>query len=198
VKGYVLYDLPFGSGKQWKTSKGWLDNYVLGGWTLGAQLSYHTGEPFGTIAAGTQYPGWSGVFAQRNANVSLANPFRTLDLNWAANPVGSNPGSLFFNPSAFSQPAPGTFSTEKHSYIGYLRNWGYSDEDVNIAKRFRFGHSERYALSLRAQFFDIFNRHHLGAPNLQMNSPLFGHVTGLCSSCAVNNRYGQLGARLEW
>jgi hypothetical protein len=198
VKGYVLYDLPFGSGKQWKTSKGWLDNYVLGGWTLGAQLSYHTGEPFGTIAAGTQYPGWSGVFAQRNANVSLANPFRTLDLNWAANPVGSNPGSLFFNPSAFSQPAPGTFSTEKHSYIGYLRNWGYSDEDVNIAKRFRFGHSERYALSLRAQFFDIFNRHHLGAPNLDKNSPLFGHVTGLCSSCAVTNRYGQVGARFEW
>lgn len=194
VKGYVLYDLPFGSGKLWSTSKGWLNDYVLGGWTLGAQLSYHSGEPLGTVAAGTPYPGWSGLFAQRNPSVSLANPFKTLDLNWVANPVGSNPGSLFFNPSAFSQPTPGTFSSEQHSYMDYLRNWAYADEDLNIAKRFRFGpHERRYALSLRAQFFDVLNRHHWGAPNLNMNSPLFGHVTSVSG-----NRYGQLGARFEW
>ncbi|PYU44324.1 MAG: hypothetical protein DMG54_09650 [Acidobacteria bacterium] len=199
VKGYVLYDLPFGSGKQWKTSKGWLNDYVLGGWTLGAQLSYHSGEPLGTVPAGTQYLGWSGLFAQRNSSVSLANPFKTLNLNWVANPNGPDSGSLFFNPSAFSQPAPGTFSSEQHSYMGYLRNWAWADEDLNIAKRFRFGpHERHYALSLRAQFFDVFNRHHWGTPNLQMNSPLFGHVTGLCSNCAVSNRYGQLGARFEW
>jgi hypothetical protein len=191
VKGYVLYDLPFGSGKRWSTSKGWLDEYILGGWTLGAQLSYHSGEPLGTIAAQTQYPGWSGVFAQRNQGVSLANSFKTLNLNWVANPVGSDPGSLFFNPNAFSQPAPGTFATEQHSYTGYLRNWGWADEDLNIAKHFRFG--ERYSLSLRAQFFDVLNRHHWSAPNLQMGSPLFGHVTGVSG-----NRYGQLGARFEW
>src|SRR5438445_293847 len=199
VKGYVLYDLPFGSGRQWKTSKGWLNDYVLGGWTLGAQLSYHSGEPLGTVPAGTQYLGWSGLFAQRNSSVSLANPFKTLNLNWVANPNGPDSGSLFFNPSAFSQPAPGTFSSEQHSYMGYLRNWAWADEDLNIAKRFRFGpHERHYALSLRAQFFDVFNRHHWGTPNLQMNSPLFRHVTGLCSNCAVSNRYGQLGARFEW
>ena len=77
--------------------------------------------------------------------------------------------------------------------MGYLRNWAYADEDLNIAKRFRLGPGERYVLSLRAQFFDVFNRHHWGAPNLTMGSPYFGHVTGV-----TGNRYGQLGARFEW
>jgi hypothetical protein len=77
--------------------------------------------------------------------------------------------------------------------MGYLRDFGSSDEDLNIAKHFRFGASERYQFSLRAQFFDVFNRHHWGAPNLDMNSPLFGHVTSVSG-----NRYGQLSARFEW
>lgn len=195
LKGYVLFDLPFGSGKQWKTGREWLDSNVLGGWKIGMQLSYHTGEPLGTIPAPIQYPGWSGVFAQRNPNVRLSSgTFKGYDPGWVQNGgAGSSPGSLYFNANAFSQPAPGAFSTENHSYMGYLRNFGSSDEDLNIAKHFRFGSGERYQLSLRAQFFDIFNRHHWGAPNLDMNSAFFGHVTSVSGY-----RYGQLGARFEW
>ena len=194
VKGYVLYDLPFGLGQQWKTNRGWLDNYLLGGWKIGMQLSYHTGEPLGTVPAPIQYPGWSGVFAQRNPSVSLSSgTFKGYNPGWVQNGgVGSDPGSLSFNANAFSQPAPGTFSTEKYSYMGYLRDFGSSDEDLNIAKHFRFG--ERYQFSLRAQFFDIFNRHHWGAPNVtDMTSPFFGHVTSVSGY-----RYGQLSARFEW
>jgi hypothetical protein len=195
VKGYVLYDLPFGLGKQWKTDRPWLDNYVLGGWKIGMQLSYRTGEPLGTIAAPIQYPGWSGVFAQRNPNVSLSSgTFKGYNPVWVQNGgVGSNPGSLYFNTNAFSQPAPGTFSTENYSYMNYLRDFGYSDEDLNIAKQFRFGSDQRYQFSLRAQFFDIFNRHHWGPPNLDMTSAFFGNVTSVSGY-----RYGQLSARFEW
>ncbi len=195
VKGYVLYDLPFGSGREFKTNREWLDNYLLGGWKIGTQLSYHTGEPLPTIAAPIQYPGWSGVFAQRNPSVSLASrAFKGYSPGWVqGGGVGSDPRSLSFNASAFSQPAPGTFSTENYSYMGYLRDFGYADEDLNIAKHFRFGASERYLFSLRAQFFDIFNRHHWGAPNLDMTSSFFGHVTSVSGY-----RYGQLSARFEW
>jgi len=195
VKGYVLYDLPFGLGKQWKTNRPWLDNYVLGGWKIGMQLSYRTGEPLGTIEAPIQYPGWSGVFAQRNPNVSLSSgTFKGYNPVWVQNGgVGSNPGSLYFNTNAFSQPAPGTFSTENYSYMNYLRDFGYSDEDLNIAKQFRFGSDQRYQFSLRAQFFDVFNRHHWGPPNLDMTSAFFGNVTSVSGY-----RYGQLSARFEW
>jgi carboxypeptidase family protein len=195
VKGYVLYDLPFGLGKQWKTDRPWLDNYVLGGWKIGMQLSYHTGEPLGTIEAPIQYPGWSGVFAQRNPNVSLSSgTFKGYNPVWVQNGgVGPNPGSLYFNTNAFSQPAPGTFSTENYSYMNYLRDFGNSDEDLNIAKQFRFGADQRYQFSLRAQFFDVFNRHHWGPPNLDMTSSFFGNVTSVSGY-----RYGQLSARFEW
>lgn len=196
VKGYVLYDLPFGSGKQWKTDRQWLDNYVLGGWKIGMELSYHTGEPLGTIPAPIQYPGWSGVFAQRNRSVSLfSGTFTAYNPIWVQNGgIGRDPGSLYLNDTnAFSQPAAGTFSTEKYSYMSYLRDFGYCDEDLNIAKHFRFGSGERYQFSLRAQFFDVFNRHHWGAPNLDLNSPFFGHVTSVSG-----NRYGQLSGRFEW
>jgi len=157
-------------------------------------LSYHTGEPLPTIMAPVQYPGWSGLFAQRNPNVSLSSStFKAYNPAWVqGGGVGPDPGSLAFNASAFSQPAPGTFATDQSSYMGYLRNFGFADEDLNIAKHFGFGASERYQLSLRAQFFDIFNRHHWGQPNLDMKSPLFGHVTSVSGF-----RYGQLSARFE-
>jgi hypothetical protein len=195
VKGYVLYDLPFGSGKRWTTGRRSLDNYVLGGWKIGMELSYHTGEPLGTIPAPVQYPGWSGVFAQRDTSVSLfSGTFKAYNPIWVQNGGGSpDPGSQYINQNAFSQPADGTFSTEKYSYMSYLRNFGYCDEDLNIAKHFRFGSGERYQFSLRAQFFDVFNRHHWAAPNLDMNSSFFGHVTGVSGF-----RYGQLSARFEW
>ena len=197
VKGYVLYDLPVGLGQRWKTNRDSVDNYLLGGWTIGMQLGYRTGAPLPTVMAQTQYPGWSGVFAQRTGSVSTGtfkayNPAWVNSINSGANP-GPDPGSAYFNASAFSQPAPGTFSTEKYSYSPYLRDLGFSDEDLNIAKHFRFGSEERYQLSFRAQFFDVFNRHHWGTPNLTMGSALFGHVTSVSG-----NRYGQLGARFEW
>ncbi|MGO9088293.1 MAG: carboxypeptidase regulatory-like domain-containing protein [Terriglobales bacterium] len=195
VKGYVLYDLPFGIGKQWKAGRQWLDNYVLGGWKIGMELSYHTGEPLGTIPAPVQYPGWSGVFAQRDPTMSLSSgTFKGYNPGWVQNGgVGPDPGSLSFNTNAFSQPAPGAFSTEQYSYMGYLRDFGSADEDLNIAKHFRFGAGERYQFSLRGQFFDIFNRHHWGSPNLDMTSAFFGHVTSVSGY-----RYGQLSARFEW
>ena len=72
VKGYVLYDLPFGVGQRWKTNRESVDNYLLGGWKIGMQLGYRTGAPLPTIMAPGQYPGWSGVFAQRNTGVPLS------------------------------------------------------------------------------------------------------------------------------
>jgi hypothetical protein len=194
VKGYVLYDLPFGSGKKWKTNLGKVDSYLLGGWTVGAQLSYYSGSPMWMIAGATQYPGWDAVFAVRNPNVSLANHFKSLNLNWnpTVNPV-PDPNSMYFDPAAFSSPAFGSFSPEKYSIEDFLRTQPYADEDVNIVKRFSFGQDGRFRASLRAQFFDVFNRHHWGAPNTDINSPYFGHVTTVSG-----HRYGQVGVRFEW
>jgi len=194
VKGYIDYDLPFGNGKRLKTGLRGLDTYVLGGWTLGSELSYHSGEPMWMIAGATQYPGWDAVFAVRNPGVSLAGQFKTLNLNW--NPTVTNtpdPNSVYFNPAAFSSPAFGAFSPEKYSIEDFLRTQPWAYEDVSILKRFSFGNDGRFHASLRAQFFDAFNRHQWSAPITDITSPYFGHVTSVSG-----HRYGQLGARFEW
>jgi hypothetical protein len=194
VKGYILYDLPVGKGKRWQTGLRGVDNYVLGGWTLGSELDYHSGQPLWMVAGATQYPGWDAVFATRNPGVSLANHFKTLNPNWnpTINPV-PDPNSVYFDKAAFSSPAFGSFSPEKYSIQDFLRTWAYADEDISIVKRFSFGNDGRYRASLRAQFFDAFNRHHWGDPTTDINSPYFGHVTSVSG-----HRYGQLAARFEW
>jgi hypothetical protein len=202
VKGYVLYDLPFGPGKRWQSHWKALDNYILGGWTIGTQLSYHSGAPVWTILNSVQYPGWDAVFATRNPAVSLSNQFKGYNPAWDPFSGIPDPNSLYFNPAAYSvtptTPGNAKFSPQKYSIQDELRGWAWADEDVSIVKRFSFGQEGRFRASLRAQFFDAFNRHHWndptpGTPNTDMNSPQFGHVTGVSG-----NRFGQLGARIEW
>jgi hypothetical protein len=202
VKGYILYDLPFGTSGRWKTHSSALDRFVLGGWTIGTQLSYHSGAPMWAIANAVQYPGWDAVFATRNPAVSLSNQFKGFNPAW--NPLDpaqagvTDPNSIMFNPAAYTTTPNGQFSPQKYSIQEDLRGWAWANEDVSIVKRFSFGQDGRFRASLRAQFFDVFNRHHWndpapGSPTVDPNSPFFGHVTSVSG-----HRFGQLGARIEW
>jgi len=70
-----------------------------------------------------------------------------------------------------------------------------------VLKKIGF-HESRYKATLRAEFFDVFNRHHLNGPNTgNIGAQYFGNVTGLVtgdSPGALGHRYGQVGARFEW
>jgi hypothetical protein len=186
-KGYINYNLPFGQNQRF-LSNGRLLNYIFGGFTVGAQFQYTSGTPFAAIGAANRYPGYTNLFANRNPSVSTNNPFKTLDL---ANLADSS--NTFFNPAMFSNPAFGTLGNQPSHYTA-LTNWGYADEDLSVIKSAGFGpDAHRINASLRVQFFDVFNRHHWGNPNTSINSPYFGHVTGVSGF-----RYGQLGARIEF
>jgi hypothetical protein len=105
----------------------------------------------------------------------------------------ANTSSLFVDPAIFSNPADGQLGDSPVSFDNW-RTWGYNDEDASLLKRFGFGNNERYGLTLRAEFFNVFNRHYWAGPNLTMGSAYFGHVTDTTGS----PRQGQLGARFEW
>jgi hypothetical protein len=186
VKGYIDYDLPFGRNGRWLSSSKALD-YAVGGWTIGAELHYNSGTPFSAIASTNDYPGWRAVFANRNPNISLHNPFHTLDLN---NP--NDTSNTFFNPNAFSNPAFGQFGNQPALYTA-LTNWAYYSEDLSLIKHFNLGRGDRIHASIRSQFFDVLNRHHWGGPDTVINSPTFGQVLSV-----TGFRTGQLGARVEW
>jgi hypothetical protein len=187
VKGYVNYELPFGHGQRF-LSHSRVEDLLAGGWLAGAIVDYQSGSPIGVVGAQNYYPGWSGVWTNLAANASFKNTFKKIDL---INPA--NQSSLFVNPADFSNPADGQLGNSPLVYTKW-HSWGYNDEDASLLKRFGFGNDNRFGLTLRAEFFNVFNRHYWANPNLTMGSPYFGHVTDTTGS----PRQGQLGARFEW
>jgi len=194
VKGYVSYNLPFGRNGQWLQSSRKLD-YAVGGWTLSGDLNYHSGTPMAAVGASNAYPGWAPTFVNAtNTSGALSNHFKHLDL---ANL--NDTSNQYFSPSAFSDqtltksnPLYGSLGNQQ-PYNSDWRGWAAYNEDFSTVKHFSFGPDGRFKGSIRAEFFDVLNRHQYGSPNTSYLSPQFGNVTSVWG-----NRKGQLGARFEW
>ena len=75
-----------------------------------------------------------------------------------------------------------------------MRGFGIKNEDVSLAKNFRFGADGRFDLSVRIEFYNLLNRTTFANPNTSVGSPQFGYVTGANS----RPRQGQFGARFQW
>jgi len=186
VKGYVTYALPFGDGQQWRTGVRSL-NSVIGGWALGFQPSYSSGQPMGAVGSTLVYPGWMGLRANLASGAKLGNSFKKLDL-LNLNDISNR----FFNPSDFVNPANGNLGNSPFIFNNW-RGWASLNENLSLMKHFTFGESHRYSASIRAEFYDAFNRHQYSAPDENMGDQTFGQVTGVSG-----NRKGQVGARFQW
>ena len=188
VKGYVNYDLPFGTGKRWAFSSRLL-NQAVGGWTIGVLCLYQTGSTIlGPSAANYPTPGWMGTI---RSNVAPGfrfgkNPHGKLDLNNLA-----DPSNTAFNVSAFTDPEIGQFGNVPYIVQGWGPN--YNDTDVSISKALTFGPEGRYAFTFHADFFNSLNQHHYNAPDTGRNDQFFGQVTGVSG-----NRVGQLSGRFTF
>lgn len=195
VKGYVSYNLPFGRNGLWLQGSRALD-YVVGGWTVSGDLNYHSGQPMPAVHAANAYPGWSQTFANLSSDPhALSNHFKHLDL---ANLNDSS--NQFFSPSAFTDQTLNTTNAlygtlgNQLPYNSQWRQWAYYNEDGAVVKHFGFAGDSRFKLSVRAEFFDLLNRHHWNTPNnYSVTEAYFGQVTGV-----YGNRTGQAGVRLEW
>ena len=187
VKGYVNYELPFGHGQRYLARSRW-QNLLVGGWLAGTIVNYQSGSPIGAVGAQNYYPGWSGVWTNVTPNSSFKNTFKKLDLINQA-----NPSSFFVNTANFSNPPDGQLGNSPHVFNDW-HTFAYFNEDASLLKRFGFGSEDRFRVTLRAEFFNVLNRHHWANPNLTLGSPNFGHVTDTTG----NPRQGQLGARFEW
>ncbi len=110
-KGDLVYDLPFGKGREYLNSNVVADA-VLGGWQIATTFVLESGAPF-TPLVGTQQQQRSSVrrkwFPNVIGNPNVANPsvgqwFNTCTIlqNGTTYPTGCT------NP-AFAVPAPGTF-----------------------------------------------------------------------------------------
>ncbi len=81
------------------------------------------------------------------------------------------PGSTpFYNAAAFALPASFTFGNEARA-LDHARTWGGKNEDFVLEKSTGLL-GEKAKVNLRAEFFNLFNRHIYQAPNGAFATPL--------------------------
>jgi hypothetical protein len=189
LKASILWALPVGRGKPLLGRAGRLVNGVLGGWSVSALLGYSSGAPLGHPTSRVQPVGWNGPAAYANFNAA-GNFTRVFDPS-KFNPWNpSDPGNRFFDPKAFSDALPQQLGNSPVRFPQVRLPWSLN-EDGSIMKRFTIAESAH--IEFRAEFFNFFNRHHFGAPDMNMNDPQFGNIWQ-----ASGSRSGQAGVRVEW
>ena len=99
--------------------------------------------------------------------------------------------NTYFNTDNFSNPAFGDFY-QGVKYQSDFRGFGWADEQMAALKNFRI--TERMRAQFRAEFYNVFNRHHFANPDTNIASSTFGKVINLSGS----PRQGQLGVRFEF
>jgi len=189
-KNVVTYELPFGYGKKYLNSRGILAN-LLGGWQVSGILTYAGGYPFG--AYNTYNPLLVNSFDRPDINPSV--PLTTygynVSKNWFSNPNGAQP--VQFPTNAFVNTGPWELGNSLRAYAA-LRTPPFRNENIAVMKYFHIG--ERVRATLRIDYFNLFKRTQLQAPDNNSLDSTFGQVTNLSSQ--LPNRQGQATFRLEF
>jgi hypothetical protein len=144
------------------------------GWTVGGILRYSSGLPIRVPQAQNAIN--SLLFrGGSNANRVPGQPLFLKDPNCGC----FDPNKEFIlNPAAWSDPAQGTFGTSAAYYSDY-RTARRPDEQLSIGRVFAI--KEKVSFSVRAEFFNVFNRVYLNNPD----------STNALATQAVNAATGQ-------
>lgn len=189
--GQVVYELPFGSDRQYKLHG--VLNAIAGGWRLSTIAQWHTGLPFtpqishgcafnGQCSGGAPPldPGLSTCWSCTLYAVKVGDPYSG---------VSHSAQGLWFNPAAYTNPAPGTFGQNLRDSLYGPR---LLNMDFGIGKIFSI--TERVKFELRADSFNVLNHINYGNPNSAIDAGGAGTIT----SIANTPRIWQLGGKLSF
>jgi hypothetical protein len=148
ISAYAVYELPFGRGKQFGHDMPRAVDAVVGNWSINPIVSWHSGFPIALYASDASGTGSPSPRPDCNGPVSYPKtPLAGLGIQW-------------FDPSAFSQPAAGTFGNCPAQ--GPVVGPGYFDADLSLQKNFLITESKK--LQFRADFLNSTNHPSFGAP----------------------------------
>jgi hypothetical protein len=157
----ILYDMPFGKGRQHNIANAVL-NAVAGGWQISSIVTWQTGFPL-TVLSGTDNTRTGAGFDRPNATGVSPNdlPNRTT--------------GKFFNTAAFAIPAVGTYgNVGRNTLIGP----GIFTLDGSVLKNFNF--NERHYLQFRFEAFNGTNHPNWDRPNVNIFQPAaFGSISAI-------------------
>jgi hypothetical protein len=144
--------------------------HLLGAWQLNGINTLRTGFPF-TCRAGLD-----------NSLTGIGGDTcdQTGDWRLGGGRSRAETVSRYFNTSAFTQNAVGTFG---HSGINALQGPGFWNLDLGVSRLFRVTESKRF--EFRALAYNILNRPNFALPNGTRTSPLFGRITATQNDARV-------------
>jgi hypothetical protein len=159
----MVYELPFGPGKNYLSQPGVLRS-ILGAWELNSIVDARTGFPINVTIDRN-----SADVPDGNTNNQRPNLVPGVPLI----PSGGQTISEWINPAAFSIPAPGTFGDAPRNVA---RGPGAWQIDMGLAKHISL--TERLQLQFRAEVFNIFNHPQYGLPqsDLSAGPGIFGSI----------------------
>jgi hypothetical protein len=184
----LLYQLPFGKGKQFFSSApGWMDQ-IIGGWQISSLIRVQSGLP-STITG-------DGVYGTNYWQSSLAIP------NGAPLDTGGVKTDGLGNPSLFSaapKVATGSYQDAYPGGVGeraIVRMPWQRNVDVAVKKEFKLPGTEKFSHSLefRGEAFNVFNFVNFTTVSLSLASPgIFGEF-----QTAADARVLQLALRYSF
>jgi len=205
VKINGIYELPFGPGKPLVSNPNRFVSHLIGGWQMGAIFTYFTGAPL-TLTGTNGFnnsdangvAGVAGVVMQSTA--TQVGPLPT-GITKVGNGVVYFPGtSLITDPqvatlasnlqalSVLKAVAINGSPVLVNATPGSLGALGDSTVngpsgirlDFNLLKRFKI--TERFVMEFRATAQNLTNTEVFGAPNTNINSSTFGHITATATN----------------
>ena len=177
----LIYDLPFGKGKQFGGNWSGPVNAVLGDWQVNVIQKITSGFPIFIVTSNNN----SGVnFTNNTVNYNRPNQVCNGRLS---NHTVQN----FFDKNCFVDPPNGELGNANRAP---LYGPGFVNTDFSVNKRFPLSFREGSDLEFRAEFFNLFNHAQFYVPVSDQANSNFGQITE-----TVNNpRLIQLALKLRF
>ncbi|MGD0221261.1 MAG: TonB-dependent receptor [Terriglobia bacterium] len=170
-----VYDLPFGAGKKWSSSKA--ANQVIGGWKFNGVFSAFTGDPLQV------YQDISNI----NTYDTSAVPNHVAPIQYLGGANNSLGFPQWFNASSFAPNESSTSIGNVGRTESWLRGPGLWQLDASLARIFKL--TERFNLEVRAEAENLFNKPHFGDPNPGCTTTA---VAGSADTCGIT--FGEIGS----
>ncbi len=149
----------FSTGFSYETQK-WTQNktfqLLTAGWTFSGSIRYSSGTVIAIPVSANLLN--SQIFQGTVFNRVPDQPLYTKDLNCHCFDPNKD---LVLNPKAWTDAAPGTYGVTAAAYNGY-RTQRIPDEQISVGRTFRIKENKQF--SVRAEFFNVFNRTVYAAP----------------------------------
>ena len=180
----LVYELPFGKGKQFLGNAPRALDLVFGGWQVNSIVNLRSGEPFNmtyTAAARGQVAPFLTLLG--------FNIFRPNITGNPLMPEGQRTVGQYMDRTKVSIPQ--YFEPFGNAGRNILEGFAFYQTDLGISKRFTL--TERFGLQFRAEAFNVFNRSNFRAPNANISAVTFGTITS-----AYDARQLQLALKLQF